>query len=307
MLPLLRYPAIWRGLGRGLGRVVSAPYFAYTKAKVKIRSRRPPEVARSADIAALVGRGNIISELERKISRPNENVLFLVGPGGSGKTALAEHLRSWWKHTGFVDDAYVYQLQDDKIRPPSMLRLVDFVNLELSGPFKRSAKDLETAVKEAVQNLRERKVLLVLDGADFPMSIDVAKSLAKSLNLKVISDDEAEEYDHATLALAMFLDALVGGKSKVLLASRQVPQWVSVNIRENNCFVLPPVAGDDAARLSENLLGKQWSIATAAAGHLPKQVHQLVRHLDYNPLAVQTILPLALDSRSKHPDLLNRL
>ncbi|KAL4971326.1 hypothetical protein BDW66DRAFT_155767 [Aspergillus desertorum] len=294
-------------LSRGMARAISSAFGAYYRTKIARNKRTQPKISSLAPARpknTLTGRGIIVAEIEQKISKANSNVLFIVGPGGCGKTALLDHLRSWWKETGFVEEVHHFQLQKGG-KPYSMWELMNLLHTEAQlhafglrkGVRRLGPKSYDEALNVVIQYLQSRKVLLVLDDADFPVILSDECDNVMVMDQTVIPTNLVPDYGYGCQVLANFLERLIGSRSLVLVAARAEPLWISKSLRNNNCYLLPPFRSEDVLSIAGAAIEEKKNSGVISSD--TKDWEHLVfflRHLHFNPLAIKTILPLAMAS-----------
>ncbi|MBN1311519.1 MAG: tetratricopeptide repeat protein [Anaerolineae bacterium] len=128
---------------------------------------------------AFVGRQTEISFLEQWIRNPDCHLITLVGPGGVGKTRLAQELSSRHAHE-FLDGLRWVPLSPI-IRPEFIVTVIaEAVEVSISGP--------EPARDQLIAQLAEREMLLLLDGFEHLMAgVDlISDMLLKAPELTIV-------------------------------------------------------------------------------------------------------------------------
>jgi predicted ATPase/DNA-binding SARP family transcriptional activator len=133
---------------------------------------------------AFVGRQAELAEVARFLSKPNDQLLTLVGPGGIGKTRLAlqaaarcvEPEASYETH--FADGVFVVPLAvglsgRDEAQPSLIAAMADALHFSFQGPVHPQA--------QLLGYLREKRMLLVLD--NFEHLVSEARQLGDILRL----------------------------------------------------------------------------------------------------------------------------
>jgi predicted ATPase/DNA-binding SARP family transcriptional activator/tetratricopeptide (TPR) repeat protein len=122
-------------------------------------TKSTPPTNQVAQPEALIGRGREQADLTTRLLEPDERLITLLGPGGMGKTRLAEAV-VWQLRRAFPDGAYLMSLtQLDNPAPDAIaLSLAVGLGIRLEGR--------EPAALELVRVLENRHALLVLDNLE---------------------------------------------------------------------------------------------------------------------------------------------
>ena len=174
-----------------------------------------------------VGRDLDIQAIERRLlSGPGRNELLIHGMAGAGKSALITHLAWWWQRTGLAERIFRFSFADQAWTTG---QLVDGVLSGLLGSVEITrvrTLPADARLAEAVRRLRDGRHLLILDGAES------------------IGAEHAE--------LKAFLGGLRGGRTLVLIGSREPEAWLTSG------------TGPDSARAGVHaLLGLDTEAASA--------------------------------------------
>ncbi|MCO5207344.1 MAG: tetratricopeptide repeat protein [Anaerolineae bacterium] len=221
-----------------------------------------------------VGRDVDILEIERRLLRDaRSNLLLLRGMGGVGKTTLLRHLMEWWQTTGFVTRV-VYFGYDEKAWTTE--QIIDGIGRVLLGDahYNRELQPLmpDARQQKLVDRLRAERHLLVLDNLE---SIT-------GTNLAVLNTLDAQEQAR----LRDFVQALVGGRTLVLLGSRGGEGWLLGGQVDNLTYRLPGLDEEAASTLAERIL-KRYD---KTAYHSDDAFRALLKLLDGYPLALEVVL-----------------
>lgn len=211
-----------------------------------------------------LGRGRAVLELERNLFKPQAGLLA-YGMAGAGKTTLIRGFLHWLRDTGGMDEqgalCPVHWFDFRSVQGS------DTICMELASRFLPNGKNLtaEQQREAVIRWLREHRCFVVWDNFE-------------SVH-ELLCEGDRE-------SLKALLQELRGGKSKVLLTSRNSEAWL----------------GRDCLRLKAPLPGLQgqerWDYCTALAEEFgftvrrnDKALHDLLDKLDGNPLAMRAVLP----------------
>ncbi|MBK7001351.1 MAG: tetratricopeptide repeat protein [Rhodoferax sp.] len=217
----------------------------------------------------LIGRDSAVLALERASRRPPAGLL-VHGLGGVGKTTLARGYIEWLAHTQGLPHRIIWQSLAE-VRSFDYLRnrLVE----ELFGTNAMALPDTQKwpALTEA---LRKHPVLIVWD------NFESASGMADA-------DGEAAEALPAAdrQALKLFLEALRGSRTKVLITSRSDEAWLGMTA----CYrvALQGLRGEERLALAQAILADQGLRLDAKDQHTADLIDALQGH----PLMMRAILP----------------
>jgi tetratricopeptide (TPR) repeat protein len=228
-----------------------------TEAKLEAReSRLPAEVREHRDAYGFVGRDGPLLEMERALHRETSAIL-VQGLGGVGKTSLARGFLRWLDDTGGLDGALWFDFRD--IRTSEWV--INQTGEALKGENFRLARDKLKLLGSA---LGERRFLMVWDNLE---------SAASNLT----DEDRAE--------LGLFLDAIRGGRGKVIITSRSREDWLGPERR----FELPlrGLDGEERWEYCEVILHELGVKVNRDDPELSALMDLLAGH----PLAMRAVLP----------------
>jgi tetratricopeptide (TPR) repeat protein len=231
-----------------------------------------------------VGRDLDIQAIERRLlADKNSGALLVRGMAGAGKTTLLRHLAWWWQRTGLVEQAFRFSYED---RAWTAHQIVREIRARLFKPAEHAAADSmpEAAqVAQVAQKLRAQRHLLVLDNAESitaaPASIPHALSGEQQGKIKSL------------------LSALRGGRTLVLLGSRESEAWLTSDSAGPGIYPLPGLDDQAASVLVDRILARH-----GAARHLEDKgereaLQQLVKLLGGYPLPLTVVLPVLAASK----------
>ncbi|MGH2442609.1 MAG: ATP-binding protein, partial [Chloroflexota bacterium] len=214
-----------------------------------------------------VGRVRESAEILALLQSPNVRLVTLTGPGGTGKTRLAQHVAQL-AAPAFPDGAYFVSLST--IRDASLVcsLLADALQLAegQSGPLIETIKDY----------LRNRKVLLVLDNCEqVAGGLAVAGTLlASGPGLAVLTTSRAPlrlaaEYEYAIPPLSLPLDLPLKTGTPidldVLRRSDAIAYFIDRASAAKAGFVLTEGNAASVAAICQRLDGLPLAIELAAA------------------------------------------
>jgi tetratricopeptide (TPR) repeat protein len=241
----------------------------------------PPEAQLDIGRAphGVIGRDSAVLALERA-SRGAPAALLLHGLGGVGKTTLARGYIEWLAHTQGLPKKVIWQnLADVRSFDYLRNRLVE----ELFGTNAVVLPD-EQKWPELVRTLREQAVLVVWDNFESTSgSADAGTSESgETLTAMPVQDRQA---------LKNFLEQLRGGRSKILLTSRSVEEWLGPTACRR--VALGGLQGEERRELARAILADQGVRLDPRDADVANLISSLLGH----PLMMRAILP-KLEHRS---------
>jgi tetratricopeptide (TPR) repeat protein len=218
------------------------------------------------------GRDLDVLSIERRVlGAADRNILLIEGMGGTGKTALLQHLGWWWQATGLVSRVFNFEYD----RKPWTRQQILF---DIARQLDLRLNPEERLQQEAVATrLRSERFLLVLDNLESVTGEQLA--IGQSL-------PEAERR-----ALRELLRKLRGGKTLVLVGSRSKEEWLSAGTFDTNVHPLRGLDREAGSSFADEIL--------RAAGADPSRIREiraipkyreLLDLLGGHPLAMQVIL-----------------
>jgi len=224
-----------------------------------------------APLASFVGREAELAALAQRLEDPHCRLLTLTGPGGVGKSVLAlEAARR--QAPRFKDGAWLVPLA-----PVTSAELLGPAIAEALG--LRAASDGDT-LGQLLEHLRERHLLLVLDGMEHllgaaPLLVELAER-APGLELLVTSQERLGvrgEWELVLEGLPCVEGAAPGEPGRAALEL-----FVRIATRVNAAFRLEPEQEPTVVRLCRRLEGLPLALELAAAW---------VRHLGVEEIAAE--------------------
>jgi hypothetical protein len=187
------------------------------------------------------GRDLDVQAVERMLLTPGgPNQLLIQGMAGAGKTTLLWHLAEWWQRTNLVDRVFRYSYEDRSWTAEQIV--VDLAGQLLDEEEQRRFTGLSVAaqIEKMAGLLRAERHLLVLDNLESVTASPMA--IPHSL-------DDARQRQ-----LAALLDKLKGGRTLVLLGSRQAEEWLEPKSFEANVHRLGGLDPQAASALASAIL-----------------------------------------------------
>ncbi len=188
-----------------------------------------------------VGRDLDIQAAERLLLASQEsNELLVQGMAGAGKSTILAHLGWWWQRTGLVREVLRFSWED---RAWTAAQIIREVRARLLGPVEQARADLMPAaaqLEQVASLLRATRHLLILDNFE---SVTAAPAAIPH------AIDPAERDQLRTL-----LQRLRGGKTLVLIGSRQAEEWLAPGTFAGNRYPLPGLDPQAASDLSDRIL-----------------------------------------------------
>ena len=221
-----------------------------------------------------VGRDLEILKIERSLLR--QNVLLVQGMGGTGKTTLLNYLREWWQTTQFVKEVFYFGYDQKAHTLEQILFAIG-----------QRVYDKDEAAQFQVMSVgrQVQKLAATLNSQPYGLMLDNLESVTgQALAIENTLDLQEQE------KLRDFLRRLVGGKTKVVLGSRNREAWLDKVLR-GAVYELQGL--DREAR--EVLAGKILAQQMRDAGKIERMLQsddfrRLMKLLAGYPLAMEVVL-----------------
>jgi tetratricopeptide (TPR) repeat protein len=231
-----------------------------------------------------VGRDLDIQAIERRLlASPNRNELLIQGMAGAGKSTLLRHLAWWWQRTGLIGQVFRFSYED---RAWTAGHIVREIRARLFSPAEHARADTRLSeaaqLEQLAQRLRSERHLMILDNAE---SITAARAAIPH----ALSRAEQDK-------LGTLLTRLQGGRTLVLLGSRETEAWLTSANTGPSVYPLPGLDPQAASQLLERILGRhnatRWLDDDTERGAL----EDLVNLLGGYPLPLTVVLPTLASS-----------
>ncbi len=128
-----------------------------------------PRRALAPSQAPFIGREKEVEEISRMLGSGTCRILALIGPGGIGKTRLAQRVGQT-RSAGFADGAVFVPLapvaQGDQVLPAVLAALGSTGAAQLKGSQRNAAPEQRSEQDRLIDFLREKQLLLILDNVE---------------------------------------------------------------------------------------------------------------------------------------------
>lgn len=228
-----------------------------------------------------VGRDLDVLHVERRVL--DHNLLLVRGMGGAGKTTLLQHLGWWWQRTNFVDEVFEFAFDE---KPWTADQIFHRVGQVLYDPGERDrfqSLPHEVQREKLAGTLRARRHLILLDNTESITGGEMAVG-------RPLDPDERTR-------LRRFLNELAGGKTVVLLGSRNPETWLTdpddgrAPLTEDHVYPLSGLDPEAASTLAERILEAH----DATEHRTDDDFQRLLGVLDGYPTALEVVLPNLAD------------
>lgn len=226
-----------------------------------------------------VGRDLDIQSIERALlATADNNELLVQGLAGAGKSTLLAHLGWWWKRTGLVSEVFSYTYERQAWTTDEMIRDIRSRLLPVEEQARADAMSAEAQLEHAARLLRASRHLLILDNAE---SITAsAASIPHAL--------DAAEQDR----LKRFLSRLRGGRTLVLIGSREAEEWLTADGRVAGSYRLPGLDPQASSTLVQRILVRHGADRYLRDPHERQALRDLMALLGGYPLALTVVVPV---------------
>ncbi|HYJ21953.1 MAG TPA: CHAT domain-containing protein, partial [Solirubrobacterales bacterium] len=222
-----------------------------------------------------VGRDLDVQEIERLlVGERAHNELLVSGMAGAGKSTLLEHLGWWWQATGLVERVFRFSYEERAWTVDQILQEV--INTLLDGEKQALARALssEAQLEQVATLLNADRHLLILDNAESITATPA--SIPHSL-----PEEERRRLEH-------FLDRLRGGKTLVLVGSRESEGWLAPSSFGSNTYELGGLDSQATSVLVERVISRHGGVLPDSSDE-HKALRDLVNLLGGYPLALSVV------------------
>ncbi|WP_433296269.1 tetratricopeptide repeat protein [Actinoplanes sp. CA-030573] len=253
-----------------------------TAAEQEVFYRRREQVGSPPAVEyGFVGRDLDLHALERLLlSGPDAGQVLVRGMAGAGKSTLLAHAGWWWQRTGLVDQVFAFSYEQ---RAWTFEQVTRHIAQRLLSPVEFAGWE---AMSEAARTglvtdrLRAQRHLIVVDNAESITASPAAIPHA-------LAEPQRGQ-------LARFLSGLRGGRTLLLVGSREAESWLAPSTFAGNIYDLPGLDPQAATDLLDRILtrhgGIHWLTETADE-HQRQALTKLMRLLDGYPLPMTVVLP----------------
>jgi len=231
-----------------------------------------------------VGRDLDIQAVEHRVlASRDSNQLLVRGMAGAGKSTLLAHLAWWWQRTGLVSQLFRFSYED---RAWTSAQIIREIRARLMSPAEHAQADSMTEQAQAEQVailLCATRHLLILDNTESvtaaPAAIPHTLAPAERARLKT------------------FLARLRGGRTLVLLGSREPETWLTGGSTGPGRYELPGLDPQAASVLVERILTRHHADRYLNDSTERGALQELVTLLGGYPLALTVVLPVLAAAR----------
>ncbi|MGW4946370.1 tetratricopeptide repeat protein [Actinoplanes sp. NPDC004185] len=253
-----------------------------TSAEEELFYRRRDQVAVAPVVEyGFVGRDLDLHALERLLLTDDQQTQVLVrGLAGAGKSTLLAHAGWWWQRTGLIDQVFTFSYEQ---RAWSVDQIIRHIAQQQLTPVELSQWDaLGDAAKAGRITTRLRAVrhLIVLDNAESITASPAAIPHA-------LSEADRER-------LARWLGGLRGGRTLLLVGSREAEAWLAGVTFTDRAYELPGLDPQAASDLLDRILRRHGASRWLSDNVDESERHavqELMRVLDGYPLPMTVVLP----------------
>jgi tetratricopeptide (TPR) repeat protein len=225
-----------------------------------------------------IGRDLDIQAIEHwLLAKPDSSQLLIQGMAGAGKSTLLRHLAWWWQRTGLVDRVFWFSYEE---RAWTAGQIVREIRSQLMSPAEHARADVLSEDAQAAQVaglVRAARHLLTLDNAE---SITAAPA---AIPHSLTATEQQK--------LKRFLARLRGGRTLVLLGSREAETWLTAG-QGPGIYPLPGLDAQAASLLVDKILDRHAAIRWLQDGTERKALQDLVTLLGGYPLPLTVVLPV---------------
>ena len=226
-----------------------------------------------------VGRDLDIQAVEHQLlASADSNQLLVRGMAGAGKSTLLNHLAWWWQRTGLVEEVFRFSYED---RAWTSAQIIRAIRERLMSPAEHAQADAmpeEAQAEQVSALLRSRRHLLILDNTESvtaaPAAIPHALNPAERDKLKAL------------------LAGLRGGRTLVLLGSREPETWLTTGSVGPGVYPLPGLDPQAASVLVAKILTRHHADRYLQEAGEREALQDLVKLLGGYPLPLTVVLPV---------------
>ena len=225
-----------------------------------------------------LGRDLDIQGIEQRVlTRHDGNELLVQGMAGAGKSTLLAHLAWWWQRTGLAGEVFTFSYEE---RAWTASQIIREIRIRLLTPVEQARADLmpgPAQLEQIAQLLRATRHLLILDNAESitatPAAIPHALPPAEREQLKTL------------------LTRLRGGKTLVLIGSREAEAWLAPGTFDANVYPLPGLDPQAASTLADRILQRHHATRWLGDDAERDALSDLMDLLGGYPLPMTVVLP----------------
>ncbi len=226
-----------------------------------------------------IGRDLDIQAVERRLlTGPDANELLVQGMAGAGKSTLLAHLAWWWQRTSLVGKVFAFSYED---RAWTASQIIREIRAKLLSPVEQARADTMPApaqLEQVAQLLRADRHLLIVDNAESITATPAAIPHAL---------DPAEQTQIRAL-----LTRLHGGRTLVLIGSREAEAWLAPGTFDQNIYALPGLDPQSASTLTDRILRRHNAGRWLDNDAERQALSDLVELLGGYPLPITVVLPV---------------
>ena len=225
-----------------------------------------------------VGRDLDIQAAERHLlAGRDSNELLIQGMAGAGKSTYLLHLAWWWQRTSLVEQVFRFSWED---RAWTVAQIIREIRARLLSPVEQARADLmpqPAQLEQAAGLLRATRHLLILDNAESITATPAAIPHAL---------DPSEQDRLHTL-----LSRLRGGRTLVLIGSREAETWLAAGTFADNVYPLPGLDPQATSTLTDRILRRHHAQRWLDDDTERQALQDLTGLLGGYPLPMTVVLP----------------
>ena len=235
------------------------------------------------NILVVTARPDGLQSIEHELlAGTDSNELLLQGLAGAGKSTLLAHLAWWWKRTGLVSEVFSYTYEQRAWTADEMIRDIRSRLLVPEQQARADAMPADAQLEQAARLLRASRHLLILDNAESVTA--TAASIPHAL--------PAAEQNR----LKTFLSRLRGGRTLVLIGSREPETWLTASGPVAGTYRLPGLDPQAASTLVQRILARYGADSYLRDPQERVALGDLMDLLGGYPLPLTVVLPVLADA-----------